>query len=121
MMAGRSVVLKIMSGPDDGRKIYLVERHGDGYVAPDGTWTIVLGRREECDISIPFDTQVSRQHALLRLTPEGEIWLSDAGSLNGTFLEKMQLDGPALLNCGQLFRVGRTWLRIDEQPEMDKP
>jgi pSer/pThr/pTyr-binding forkhead associated (FHA) protein len=120
-MAGRSIVLKVMSGPDDGRKIYLVERHGDGYVGPDGTWTIVLGRREECDISIPFDTQVSRQHALLRLTPEGEFWLSDAGSMNGTFLEKMQIDKPTVLNCGQLFRVGRTWLRIDEQPEMDKP
>jgi adenylate cyclase len=117
-MAGDEVVIMIMSGPDDGQKIYLSRQHGDGYVSADGNWSLVLGRREECDISIPFDTQVSRQHAALRMTPDGEWWLVDVGSLNGTFLEKARIDKPTLIERGQLFRIGRTWLRI--QPETGK-
>ena len=112
-----ALVIMVMSGPDDGREIFLDRRHEDGFIDQDGIWTLVLGRREECDVSIPFDTQVSRQHAMLRVMPDGEIWLVDAGSLNGSFLEDERVEKSVLLQRGQLFRLGRTWLRV--QPEMD--
>jgi len=111
-MTDAELVIMVMSGPDDGQQIHLSQRHGDGYMGADGTWSLVLGRRDECDISIPFDTQVSRQHAILRMTSEGELWLSDAGSLNGTFLGKTRVEKPTLLERGELFRLGRTWLRV---------
>jgi pSer/pThr/pTyr-binding forkhead associated (FHA) protein len=107
----------IMSGPDDGQLLYLNREYGDGETGVDGVWSLVIGRKEECDISTPFDTQVSRQHAILRLTPEGEIWLEDGGSLNGTFVGKTRIDSPTRIAPGELFRLGRTWLRI--QPETD--
>lgn len=115
-MTRDSLAIMIMSGPDDGQTLYLGREFGDGEMGPDGVWSVVLGRREECDVGIPFDTQVSRQHAILRLTPENEIWLEDAGSLNGTFVGKERVEGPTQILPGQLFRLGRTWLRV--QPEV---
>lgn len=112
------LLIMVMSGPDDGRTIALNPERGDGFVAADGTWTVVLGRREECDISIPFDTQVSRQHGLLRITAEHEIWLADAGSRNGIYVGKARIEEPALVEPGMLFRLGRTWLRIQPESEL---
>lgn len=117
-MDSAELVLMVMSGPDDGRTIRLSAERGDGFVSEDGEWSLVLGRREECDVSIPFDTQVSRQHALLRIQADRRIWLADAGSRNGTYLGKARLDEPTLVEPGQLFRLGRTWLRI--QPEGER-
>ena len=112
------LLIMVMSGPDDGRTISLDPDLGDGFVAADGTWTVVMGRREECDISIPFDTQVSRQHALLRITAEHEVWLADASSRNGTFVDKTRIEEPTLVTPGELFRLGRTWLRIQPESEL---
>ena len=114
-MSGAALVIMIMSGPDDGQKIYLSQKHGDGQVDAEGAWTLAFGRREECDVSIPFDTQVSRHHATLHITADGILWLADAASLNGTYLGNVRIDQPALLQRGQLFRLGRTWMRV--QPE----
>jgi len=107
-----SLVIMVMSGPDDGRQIYLNQQHGDGFLSTDGLWSVVIGRREECDVSIPFDTQVSRQHAILRMTPEGDLWLVDADSLNGTYVGKQRIEKMIEVEPGQLFRLGRTWLRV---------
>lgn len=117
-MKTRSLVIMFMSGPDDGQKIFLSQEHGNGCINTDGTWSLVFGRREECDVSIPFDTQVSRQHAMLRVTKDGVCWLVDSGSLNGTFVGKARIEQPEMIERGQLFRLGRTWLRI--QPEGDE-
>jgi pSer/pThr/pTyr-binding forkhead associated (FHA) protein len=119
-MSDKSMIIMIMSGPNDGQKVFLNQVHGDGSIGTDGVWTLVLGRREECDVTIPFDVLVSRQHALLKVMPDGDIWLTDLGSLNGTFLSRGsdRLCEPAVVQPGQLFRLGRTWLRI--QPEADE-
>jgi pSer/pThr/pTyr-binding forkhead associated (FHA) protein len=113
------LVIMIMSGPDDGQEIFLDEDR-DGITADDGTWSIFFGRREECDVSIPFDTQVSRQHAVLHMKPDGQFLLEDTGSLNGTFLDKSKsrIEEAVRVKRGQLFRLGRTWARI--QAEEDK-
>lgn len=111
-----ALIIMVMSGPDDGQKIYLSHRDGKGQVNADGTWSLVFGRREECDINIPFDTQISRQHALLRITPDNALWLLDVGSLNGTFVGDLRVEKPTRLQRGQLFRLGRTWMRV--QPEV---
>jgi pSer/pThr/pTyr-binding forkhead associated (FHA) protein len=117
-MTDLKLVIMIMSGPDDGQLIHLDHAHGNGQVDQDGAWVIVFGRREECDISIPFDTQVSRQHAQIKALPNGELWLLDSGSLNGTFVGKTRIEKPVRIERGQLFRLGRTWLRV--QPETDE-
>lgn len=112
-----ALVIMIMSGPDDGQKIYLSHEHGDGYVNTDSSWAVTFGRREECDVCIPFDTQVSRQHAILRMMPDGQFWLLDAGSLNGTFIGNRRIEKPTMLQREQLFRLGRTWARIQKEAD----
>jgi pSer/pThr/pTyr-binding forkhead associated (FHA) protein len=112
-----SLVIMVMSGPDDGQEIHLSREHNNGEANVDGSWTVWFGRREECDISIPFDTQVSRRHATLRVTPEDEFWLRDEQSLNGTFVEKERIEAATQVRRGQLFRLGRTWLRIQAEVE----
>jgi len=103
----------IMSGPDDGRVLVLSARAGHGRVDASSTWTISFGRREECDVSIPFDTQVSRQHATLTVAPDGALWLKDSGSLNGTFVRGVRIEEITPIERGQLFRLGHTWLRVE--------
>ncbi|MBI5961021.1 MAG: FHA domain-containing protein [Chloroflexi bacterium] len=115
-MQDYALIIMIMSGPDDGQKIYLSHRDGKGQVSVDGIWSLVFGRRDECDINIPFDTQISRQHAILRVLPDDVFWLIDVGSLNGTFVGETRVEQPTLLHRGQLFRLGRTWMRV--QPEV---
>jgi pSer/pThr/pTyr-binding forkhead associated (FHA) protein len=42
-------------------------------------------------------------------------WLEDEGSRNGTFVEKDKEPVRSRVNLrpGSLFRIGRTWLRLD--------
>ncbi|MBN1562642.1 MAG: FHA domain-containing protein [Anaerolineae bacterium] len=112
------LAIMVMSGPDDGQVLYL-DQVRDGQLGSDGTWSILFGRREECDVSIPFDTQVSRRHAYLRMQPDGRFVLEDVGSLNGTFLDrsKTRIEEPVFVGRGQLFRLGRTWMRIQADGE----
>jgi predicted component of type VI protein secretion system len=72
------------------------------------TQSITLGRREEADISIPWDPEMSRLHAELELRA-GEWTVSDDGlSQNGTWVNGMRLSGRRRLADGDLLRVGRT-------------
>jgi FHA domain len=70
--------------------------------------SITLGRREEADISIPWDPEMSRLHAELELRA-GEWTVSDDGlSQNGTWVNGLRLAGRRRLSDGDLLRVGRT-------------
>ena len=80
----------------------------------DGDMTLTIGRREGCDIPLDFDTQVSRLHARIVYIPATRaFYLEDAGSRNGTFVGNDKLTTRTALQPGTLFRVGRTWMRID--------
>ena len=121
MEPDRKISVTYMSGPQDG-KILRFEQ-------PVARKEIVLniGRREGCDIYVPGDNQVSRLHARLGCvslpvsSDAGDtsqlltFWLEDAGSRNGTYIEKdaEPIKGRSNLRPGALFRIGRTWLRLD--------
>ncbi len=100
------IVVALMSGPKDG-DIITFDRLTD-----DKPMTFAIGRREGCDVCLSYDSQVSREHAIL--TYDGTtFFLEDLASTNGTFIEQTQLTGRAELAPGQLFRIGRTWLRVE--------
>jgi pSer/pThr/pTyr-binding forkhead associated (FHA) protein len=70
--------------------------------------TVTLGRRDEADISIPWDPEMSRVHAELEQRA-GEWAISDDGlSQNGTWVNGLRLAGRRRLADGDLLRVGRT-------------
>lgn len=66
---------------------------------------VQLGRDAESDFQIQ-DTEVSRRHALLRVTDEG-YELVDQHSSNGTFVNDRQIELQAL-RSGDRVRLGRT-------------
>jgi pSer/pThr/pTyr-binding forkhead associated (FHA) protein len=115
------IAVTYMSGPLDGTTLQFALHTRD-------RCSLAIGRRDNCDIHIPQDNQVSRLHA--RLTCEAQALrsedptlpnrlmvyhLEDADSRNGTFIEgdPHPIAGETSLRPGTLFRVGRTWLRID--------
>ena len=107
----------IMSGVDDGSLLEFASDGGDGTVSED-RWSLSIGRRDENDICLSNDTYVSRQHANLHWKDQ-RWWLEDCESTNGTFIpnpnnffEDSPVKGIIPIEKGQLFRVGRTWLRI---------
>src|SRR5690606_2913792 len=74
--------------------------------------------KDDNDLCLRNDTFVSRNHANLIWRDAGW-WLEDKDSTNGTFLENNndffideRVRGSVPIELGQLFRVGRTWLRI---------
>ena|SRR5215207_3933802 len=122
MFMNREVSITFMSGPLDGKTLRFEQPDiGDELV-------LTIGRRDGCDIHMPFDNQVSRLHARLgvganEVTASESVtspyilsfWLQDSGSRNGTFVErdKTPIRGRVSLRPGTLFRIGRTWLRLD--------
>lgn len=63
----------------------------------------LIGRAPECDIVVA-DRQVSRHHARLGRTDKGYV-LEDLGSKNGTHLNGAQIDGPVILQDGDVIQV----------------
>jgi FHA domain len=70
--------------------------------------SVTIGRRDEADVTIPWDPELSRLHASLDLRA-GEWTISDDGfSQNGTWVNGLRLTGRRRLSDGDLVRVGRT-------------
>jgi hypothetical protein len=65
-----------------------------------------IGRGEGCDIFIA-DPSLSRQHAQIRVTPNGYV-LEDLGSTNGSFVNERPVPGGILLAPGDVIRLGAT-------------
>ena len=70
-----------------------------------------IGRSPANTISIP-EPYASAQHALLTLR-EGQWWLEDQGSRNGTLLNGTRVAGPTVVSAGDVIGVGHTQLKLE--------
>jgi hypothetical protein len=91
---------------------FLVYRDDEGrqqiFSLPASATGVTVGRRDEADISVPWDPEMSRLHAELERRA-GEWTVSDDGlSQNGTWVNGLRLAGRRRLADGDLLRVGRT-------------
>lgn len=107
------ISITMMSGPRDGESLTFPVN----YPSPKSPIVLTIGRREGSDIRINYDSQVSRLHAHVGFSGE-EFWIEDTGSRNGTFVfdERVKEGDRITVSAGTLFRVGRTWLRLDPLP-----
>lgn len=72
---------------------------------------VTLGRSAACVVSLDGDTFASSVHA--RVFPRnGELWIEDLGSTNGTFLNERRIGAPARVKRGDRVMIGRTILEI---------
>jgi hypothetical protein len=76
----------------------------------DGEATI--GRGGGCTISLPSDTFVSQVHARV-VERDGQLFIEDLGSTNGTFLNGKQVAKTARVRKGDQMQIGSTVLRAE--------
>lgn len=75
-----------------------------------GESQITIGRAEDSTLVIT-DDYASARHA--RLVPrEGQWFIEDLGSTNGTYLDRSKLTGPTPVPLGVPIRIGRTSLEL---------
>jgi pSer/pThr/pTyr-binding forkhead associated (FHA) protein len=93
-----NIKLDLMNGAQDGDVIKIKK-------------SSTIGREKFNEIPLPMDRYVSRRHARL-LVAEPEVFLEDLKSTNGTFYDGERVVSRVVLNNGDFFRVGRTWIQI---------
>jgi hypothetical protein len=75
--------------------------------------TYVVGRGEECDLLLPeLDASASRRHALLERAENGQWYVSDLGSKNGTYLDGVAVQGRTMVPDGAAIKIGATSMTI---------
>jgi pSer/pThr/pTyr-binding forkhead associated (FHA) protein len=68
---------------------------------------LTVGRAPGCGVSLPEDTYVSSVHARV-FRRDGELFVEDLGSTNGTFLNDRKVSAPVPLRNGDRLTIGRT-------------
>lgn len=72
---------------------------------------LTIGRAADRDVTLEDDQHVSRKHAELTLKFDG-LYLKDAGSYSGTFLNGAQIARETQVRKGSLIKLGETTLKI---------
>ena len=73
---------------------------------------VTVGRSAENDVALDDDEFASARHARLEPRRDG-VWLEDAGSTNGTFVNGTRLTRPHRLTPGDVVRIGETDLKFE--------
>jgi len=73
---------------------------------------VTLGRSRDTTIPLEADTFASAHHARVEPRRDG-VWIVDAGSTNGTFVNGVRISQPRKLKAGDVIRVGETDLRYE--------
>ena len=71
---------------------------------------LTVGRAAGCQITLD-DTYVSQLHARL-FRREGEFYVEDLGSTNGTYLNRRKVTGPMVFRRGDRIQVGKTIMEL---------
>jgi FHA domain len=71
---------------------------------------MTLGRAEGCAISL-LDTFASQIHARI-FQRDGQIFLEDLGSTNGTYLNRKRVAGPTAITPGDRVQIGDTVMEL---------
>ena len=71
---------------------------------------ITVGRAAGCQVTIE-DTYASQLHARV-FQREGQVYVEDLGSTNGTYLNRKKVTGPMVLQRGDKLQIGNTVLEL---------
>ncbi len=72
---------------------------------------MLLGRSNECDLSLAEDNFASSQHAKLQIRPDG-LWIEDLDSTNGTIVNSLMIATPTHLERGDLIKIGKSVFEV---------
>jgi len=94
-------------GPLALRIVAPAELKGRSYPLGD---EITVGRAAGCQVTID-DTYASQLHARV-FQREGQVFVEDLGSTNGTYLNRRKVTGPMQLQRGDKLQIGNTVLEL---------
>jgi len=95
-----NIRLLVTKGSEEGR-IYETNR-----------FPFIIGRDVKADFQIKGDNNISRLHAKITGTEEGNLWIEDLNSTNGVFVNNVRIKKKARLENGCLIIIGNTWLKF---------
>jgi hypothetical protein len=90
--------------------LYVEKGPGAGQLMPLPQGTLVIGRASACDLRLQHPS-ISRRHAQLLRTGD-RLVLKDLGSQNGTFVNRVKVDGDTELHAGDELTLGNSVLRL---------
>jgi diguanylate cyclase (GGDEF)-like protein len=79
---------------------------------------VMMGRDPSCHLVL-LSGSVSRRHAAAESDMDGNIWLRDLGSTNGTFLNGERVDGRQPLTFGDRIDIGQLSLRLERMSDAE--
>jgi pSer/pThr/pTyr-binding forkhead associated (FHA) protein len=96
---GGQPVLRLVAPPElKGRTYPLAEE-------------MTIGRAAGCQVTID-DTYASQLHARV-FQRDGQVFVEDIGSTNGTYLNRKKVTGPMVLQRGDQLQIGNTILELN--------
>lgn len=72
---------------------------------------ITVGRAAGCHVAIPEDTFASQIHARI-YRRDGQTWVDDLGSTNGTFVNRSRISAATPVRRGDLVQIGNTVMEL---------
>ena len=85
-----------------------VERRGRVYELSD---ELTVGRAGGCQVALGDDTYVSQLHARV-FRREGQFYVEDLGSTNGTYVNRKKVTAPIAIRKGDRLQVGKTVMEL---------
>jgi hypothetical protein len=73
---------------------------------------VTVGRAAGCGVALVEDRMVSQLHARIFRGGDGQLFVEDLGSTNGTLLNRTKVAGPVAMKRGDRLQVGRTLLEV---------
>ena len=84
------------------------ERRGRTYDLSD---ELTVGRAGGCQVALGDDTYVSQLHARV-FRREGQFYVEDLGSTNGTYVNRKKVTAPIAIRKGDRLQVGKTVMEL---------
>jgi len=81
---------------------------------------VTIGRDNGCDVVLA-DPKVSRNHAMLRQLGNGDFYLIDEGSSNGSYINGKLITAPTLLRDQDRLGIGSTEILFEHEAEPAAP
>jgi len=92
------------------RELLVTEADGAPRTFPMTAEPLQIGRADSCEVILQ-DTYASQMHA--RVYPkDGEWFVEDLGSTNGTYLNRVKVSQPSPIGAGDEIRIGKTTLEV---------
>jgi hypothetical protein len=106
--------MKALIAAERAGEPFLRVRTGDGrqriFGLSEGSGRATIGRHSECDVSLAWDPEVSRLHALVERVGTEWTFVDDGLSSNGSFINGTRVVGRHRLNDGDRLCCGETVL-----------